>query len=173
MGCDIAISAGPLEPLMFLDWAPPGIPALPHRWDTLRYLRRPGCRRDRPRSHRAGTWSAAYLVLVCGVAQAGLGLGQALSTSRTPTIVIAVQAIGWNLGNAAVIAGTLTAYTALVDVGGALLFVILILLARGLTATGGRPADRMRRWFRYGYGLLILILLVSIPVGVILAHLRT
>lgn len=120
-----------------------------------------------------GTWSAAYLVLVCGVAQAGLGLGQALSTSRTPTIVIAVQAIGWNLGNAAVIAGTLTAYTALVDVGGALLFVILILLARGLTATGGRPADRMRRWFRYVYGLLILILLVSIPVGVILAHLRT
>jgi hypothetical protein len=83
-----------------------------------------------------GTWAAAYLVLVCGVAQAGLGIGQVLSTSRTPTRLIAVQAIGWNLGNAAVLVGILATYTALIDVGGALLFVILILLAPGLIAAG-------------------------------------
>jgi hypothetical protein len=83
-----------------------------------------------------GTWAAAYLVLVGGVAQAGLGLGQATFTTGTSTPVVAVQAAGWNLGNAAVLVGTLLGVTALVDLGGVLLVVTLGLLARGL-----RPAE--------------------------------
>jgi hypothetical protein len=120
-----------------------------------------------------GTWSAAYLVLVCGVAQAGLGVGQALSTTRSRTSVVAMQVAGWNLGNAAVLIGTVTEFIVLVDVGGALLFVILVLLARELIVAGVWPVNGVQRWFRYGYGLLILILLLSVPTGVILAHVRT
>jgi hypothetical protein len=96
----------------------------------------------------------------------------AWDSARSYPPAVAVQAIGWNLGNAAVLVGTLTAYTALVDVGGALLFVILMLLARGLVAAGVRQVNGVQCWFRYGYGLLILILLLSIPVGAILAHVR-
>lgn len=126
-----------------------------------------------------GTWAAAYLVLVCGVAQAGLGFGQALSTSRTPTSIVAVQVIGWNLGNGGVLAGTLTGRTAVVDVGGALLVGALILLGCGLVkdskgtgveGTRIRPVSGVRRWFRFGYGLLIVVLVLSIPVGLVLAH---
>lgn len=119
-----------------------------------------------------GTWAVAYLVLVCGVAQTGLGLGQALSTSHTPAPVVAVQWVGWNLGNAAVLVGTLTGRTAVVDVGGVLLVVALLLLARGLFPAGVRRVAGAHRWFRYVYGLLILLLLISIPVGLVLARVR-
>lgn len=53
-------------------------------------------------------------------------------TTRTSTPVVAVQAASWNLGNAAVLVGTLLGVTTLVDLGGALLLVTLGLLARGL-----------------------------------------
>lgn len=119
------------------------------------------------------TWAAAYLVLVAGVAQVGLGLGQAMFTSPTPPRIVAAQAAGWNLGNAAVIGGTLLGNLALVDVGGVLLVVTLGLLARGLTPAGVRPVDGARRWCLYGYRVLVLILLVSIPVGLVLARVRS
>jgi hypothetical protein len=125
-----------------------------------------------PAPTERGTWAAAYLVLVGGVAQAGLGLGQALSTTRTPTPVVAMEVVGWNLGNVAVLVGTLTELTALVDFGGALLIVALILLARGVTSPLVRHADGVHRWFAYGYGVLILVLLLSIPVGLVLSHAR-
>lgn len=121
---------------------------------------------------RHGAWAAAYLVLVCGVAQAGLGLGQILSTSHTPTPVVAVQLVGWNLGNAAVLVGTLTGQTVVVDAGGALLVIALILLARALTPAGGPRAASAHRGARYGYATLILLLLLSIPVGLVLARVR-
>lgn len=120
-----------------------------------------------------GTWAAAYLVLVCGVAQAGLGLGQALFTASTSAPVVAVQFVGWNVGNAAVLVGTLAGLTALVDLGGGLLVVTLGLLARGLIPAAGvcRVAGALRCCL-YGYRLLVLLLLVSIPVGLILARVR-
>lgn len=119
------------------------------------------------------SWAAAYLVLVGGVAQAGLGLGQAMFTDRIPAPVVAVQAAGWNLANVAVLAGTLLGVTALVDLGGALLLVTLTLLGRGLRPSRMRPANGARRWFLYGYRLLVLILLISVPVGLVLARLRS
>ena len=124
-----------------------------------------------PRPTEHGTWAAAYLVLVCGVAQAGLGLGQGLSTRYTPAPVIALQLIGWNLGNAAVLVGTLTGRLALVDVGAALLVVTLVLLARSLFPVPARHTPG-RRWLRYGYALLILALLLSIPAGLVLARVQ-
>jgi hypothetical protein len=118
------------------------------------------------------TWAAAYLVLVGGVAQAGLGLGQAMFATRgTSSRLIAAEVAGWNLGNAAVLAGTLLDLTVLVDFGGVLLVVTLGLLARGLRG-GVSPADRAGRWLLRGYRLLVLILLISIPVGLVLARVR-
>ncbi|HEX6405181.1 MAG TPA: hypothetical protein VF003_18810 [Pseudonocardiaceae bacterium] len=126
-----------------------------------------------PRAGEHTTWAAAYLVLVGDVAQVGLGFGQAMFTARTSTPVLAGQVGGWNLGNAAVLAGTLLGITALVDLGGALLVVTLGLLARGLSPAGVRPVRGAGRWFLYGYRVLVLILFVSIPVGLVLAQIRT
>lgn len=117
-----------------------------------------------------GTWVAAYLVLVGGVAQAGLGLGQAMFTARTSARVVAVEAVGWNVGNASVIVGNLLGVTALVDLGGAFLVIALILLARGVSPARARPVAGGAKWYLHGYRLLVLILLVSIPIGLILAR---
>lgn len=115
------------------------------------------------------SWAAAYLVLVGGVAQVGLGLGQAMFTARTSTPVITLQTTGWNLGNAAVLTGTLLGDTAWVDLGGALLLVTLGLLSRSLISTRVREVHGVGRWCLHGYRLLVLTLLVSIPVGLLLA----
>ena len=118
------------------------------------------------------TWAAAYLVLVGGVAQAGLGSGQAMFAARSSTAVLVGEVAGWNLGNAVVLAGTLLGISALVDLGGALLVVTLGLLARGLISSEIRPVRGAKRWCLYGYRLLVVILFVSIPVGLVLAQIR-
>ena len=118
------------------------------------------------------TWASAYLVLVGGVAQVGLALGQAMFTARISTPVLAGQVAGWNLGNAAVLAGTLLGTTALVDLGGALLVVTLGLMARSLGPAGVRQVGGAGRWWLYGYRLLVVILFVSVPVGLVLAQIR-
>ncbi len=120
-----------------------------------------------------GTWAAAYLVLVGGVAQIGLALGQAMFSARTSIRLAAVQAVGWNVGNAAVLGGTLLGVFVLVDAGGALLVMALVLLGRGVSPAGARAATGGAKWCLYGYRLLLLILLVSIPVGLVLARVPT
>lgn len=118
------------------------------------------------------TWAAAYLVLVGGLAQAGMALGQATFTARISTPVLVGQVAGWNLGNTAVLAGTLLGITTLVDLGGALLVITLGLLARGLNPSGTRPAPNASKWLLHGYRLLLTILFISIPVGLVLAQIR-
>lgn len=111
------------------------------------------------------SWSAAYLVLVAGVAQVGLAAGQAMLAARPLTVRwAAAELAGWNGGNAAVIAGTLTGSVPLVDAGGALLVVALALVI--IAARGNRPGN----WVVYGFRGLVLVLLVSIPVGLVLAR---
>lgn len=118
------------------------------------------------------TWAAAYLVLVWGVAQVGLGVGQGLCAGRLSTVLVVTQVIGWNVGCAAVVLGTLTSVPAVADVGAVLLVVALILCARGLTGGPARRRVGVRSWARWSYGLLIAVLLVSIPVGLIVLRLR-
>lgn len=113
-----------------------------------------------------GSWAAAYLVLVAGVAQVGLGGGQALLAPRLPSRrLVAAEFAGWNAGNAAVLAGTLLHLTALVYVGGALLVAALALLVHGVRGAGGR-----RGWPLHAFRLLVVVLLVSIPAGLLLAQ---
>ncbi len=49
-----------------------------------------------PAPTELGTWAVAYLVLVAGLAQVGLGMGQGLCTGRVSTVVVGTQVIGWN-----------------------------------------------------------------------------
>jgi hypothetical protein len=118
------------------------------------------------------TWAAAYLVLVWGVAQVGLGMGQGLCAGRLSTALVVAQVTGWNVGCAAVVVGTVSGVPAVADVGAVLLVVALILFARGLTGGPARRRVGVPAWARWSYGLLITVLLVSIPVGLIVLRLR-
>ena len=67
-------------------------------------------------------WAVAYLVLVVGVTQALLGLGQALLAARqTAVSVRLVEWLMFNLGSAGVICGTLWPLHPLVLAGTVLL----------------------------------------------------
>lgn len=114
-----------------------------------------------------GSWLAAYLVLVCGVAQCAMGLAQEyLGVRRLSASVAWAQFACWNLGNASVILGTLGGSPAFVDIGG---LVLLVALAISLHATR-RVSRTLLGW---GYRLVVAILAVSIPIGIVLAHTRT
>ena len=130
-----------------------------------------------------GAWAVAYLVLVGGIAQLALGAGQRLLTPRTPrtptSAAIRAQVVGWNAGNAVVIAGTLADLTVLVSIGGAVLVGVLasfVFAVRGAAGgERGRPdagAPGRPDWLLYGYRALVVVLLVSIPIGLVLSHLR-
>jgi hypothetical protein len=122
-----------------------------------------------PNPSQHGSWAAAYLVLVAGVAQIGLGAGQAMFGGRTSPRTVLAEIAGWNLGNAAVLAGTLAGVGLVVDLGGAALLVVLVLLLRGALTGGAAPSGRAR-WLLRGYCALLLVLIVSIPVGLVLGR---
>ena len=117
-----------------------------------------------------GSWLAAYLVLVGGVAQYAIGRAPSwlgLAASRRAGWA---ELVGWNLGNIAVVAGTFITVPALVDVGGGLLAVVLVLLLRDALRRRGEPIGPS--WARWGYAAMLVVLLVSIPIGLVLAHVR-
>ncbi|GAA1026430.1 MULTISPECIES: hypothetical protein [Amycolatopsis] len=115
-----------------------------------------------------GAWAVAYLVLVGGIAQVGLGIGQALLAPAPPARrLVVAEVAAWNVGNAAVLGGTLSDAMPVVDLGGAILAVGLALLVLGVR--GGSP-DGRARWVRHGFQALVVLLLVSIPVGLVLAR---
>ena len=61
-----------------------------------------------PTGFEQGSWLAAYLVLVGGVAQIALGGGQAWLARRVPRArSTRIEAWSWNVGAAAVVRGTL------------------------------------------------------------------
>lgn len=123
-----------------------------------------------------GSWLAAYLVLVCGVPQyVGGRVTAARQLGRAGWVLLA----GWNLGNAAVVAGTLLSAPYVVDLGGAILLVPLLLLLwaalRHSDPEGAAPGTvtgfggRAGRWLLIA---LLVVLIVSVPIGLGLAHVR-
>jgi hypothetical protein len=77
-----------------------------------------------PAPTQTGTWAAAYLVLVVGVAQLALGAGQALLASMAlRSRLVLAELVLWNVANGAVLAGTLVGVQSLIDAGGGLLVV--------------------------------------------------
>lgn len=114
-----------------------------------------------------GSWVAAYLVLVVGVAQIGIGAGQALLPAAPPSARYRWwQFAGFNGANLAVIAGTLVGSVVVVAAGSALLMGALIGFALGVRSS------RRWRWYLALYRTLVAVLVVSIPVGVVLSVLR-
>lgn len=124
-----------------------------------------------PNPTEQGTWAAAYLVLVAGVSQVGLAVGQSLlAAGGLPAWTSRAELVTWNGGNAAVLTGTLVGTTWLVDIGGALLVVTLAL---AVFAVRGHPVpDEGRRQALAGraFQFLVLVLLPSIPIGLWLAR---
>ena len=111
-------------------------------------------------------WMVAYLVLVVGVTQAVLGIGQALlATRETAAPVRAVEWILFNLGNAGVVVGTMVSIWPLL-LTGTLLFAaaLAVFLYATRHARGG--------WTIYAYRALTAGLAGSAIVGLVLAAVR-
>lgn len=115
-----------------------------------------------------GSWCAAFLVLVVGVAQIGLGAGQAALAPNLPTRGLVVGAcLAWNLGSAGVILGTLVGSPAIVTVGS---LVFLAALALGAFAVRGHSGLTGRaRLLLFAFRVLLGVLLVSTPIGIVLS----
>lgn len=113
-----------------------------------------------------GSWLAAYLVLVGGVAQCVIGRAQeAFAPASVPGRTWQTQFAAWNLGNLLVVVGSLTSTPYVVDAGGLLL---LITLALAVWTTRSAPPGALLWAFR----LVLLVLAVTMPIGLLLAHLR-
>lgn len=115
-----------------------------------------------------GSWAAAYLVLVGGVAQGALGIAQYfLAAQRFVGWRVIAELVAWNGASAAVIGGTLVGNPWVVDAGGAMLVVSLALMFRTV-----HWRSAMSGWVPWGYRALLLVIAVSIPIGLVLAHFR-
>lgn len=113
-----------------------------------------------------GSWLAAYLVLVGGVGQCAMGAARLLAPARSSAAARGWTQVGaWNTGNALVIAGTLASLPLIVDLGG---LVCMVGLAMALLHSRRLPGT----WFSWPYRAVLALMLVSIPVGLVLAHLR-
>jgi hypothetical protein len=119
-----------------------------------------------PTEHTA--WAVAYLVLVGGVAQVGLGVAQILfSRPGGSGAAVVAEAALWNAGNAAVLAGVLAATAVLVDLGGALLVLALALAVYGVRGARGMGGWRVAL---FTFRALVIVLVLSIPAGLLLAR---
>lgn len=125
-----------------------------------------------PLSLSRGSWAAAYLVLVAGVAQSSMGIARMLWPTDTGAPQGASngwpQFAFWNLGNAGVIVGTLLGAPLVVFVSSVLLVAALAL---ALVATAHSKTASTRKLL-ITYRVFLFILAVSIPVGIVLSAIR-
>lgn len=122
----------------------------------------------RPTGFELGSWLAAYLVLVGGVAQIALGVGQAWLAGEPPRQTeVRAEAVTWNLAVVATVAGTLVPAPILTTLGG-----IATVVALGRFLAGVRTAGAASRTARTLYRGFAAIVLVSTPVGLALAWIR-
>ncbi len=111
---------------------------------------------------------AAYLVLVVGVAQIVLGIGQAWLPEQLGAESARVLAlVGWNVAAAAVVSGTLLSAPVLTSVGGVLTVAVLIWFI--VAVEPSRP--EFSGWALL-YRALGVFVLLSTPVGLLLAWVR-
>lgn len=121
-----------------------------------------------PAGFEHGSWLAAYLVLVGGVAQIALGGGQAWLADRVPRArTTRTEAWSWNLGAVLVVLGTLSSLPTLTSIGG-----LLSAVALGLFAGGVRRVRTGQRRLRLLYRSIAALILLSTTVGVVLAWIR-
>lgn len=111
-------------------------------------------------------WMSAYLVLVVGLAQAVLGVGQAvLSVQPPPQRLVVAQWIVFNAANVGVVAGTLLGRVSMVAVGTTGFAVALSMFLYGVrNARSG--------WQTHLFRALVAILGISAVVGMTLSLIR-
>ncbi|WP_243062334.1 hypothetical protein [Humibacter sp. RRB41] len=118
-----------------------------------------------PLGLQSGPWVAAYLVLVCGVAQCLFGIVRRyVATSPITSARFAMEFVCWNVGNAAVVVGDLAGIPTAVALGGTLLVVVLVLQLVQL-----RRVSPELHWAAWLYGSILVVLLLSVPVGIVLS----
>ncbi|MEO7373226.1 MAG: hypothetical protein ABIW36_04845 [Terrimesophilobacter sp.] len=121
-----------------------------------------------PTPSYTASWAVAYIVLVAGVAQLVLGIGQGhLAPTQPSGRVVAIEVIAFNVANVAVLVGTVARAVWIVDVGAVFLIVALALFIWSVRGTGSR-----NRWMRYGFRAVIIVVVVTTPIGLVLAHLK-
>jgi hypothetical protein len=116
-----------------------------------------------------GSWAAAYLVLVGGVAQYGMGKARAWHHRPQPFRWGWAQIGAWNLGNAAVLGGTLAGTPLVVGLGSALLVFGLVIAWQAARGGTGPVAGRLAALWSRAYQGLLVVLAVSIPIGMVLS----
>lgn len=121
----------------------------------------------RPTGWEVGSWVSAYLVLVTGVGQIGLGAGQVALAAAVPTRRRTIAQLALlNAGSALVVGGTLASQPIVVTLGG-------LILAVGLATFLVRPRNAVGpAWLRWGHLGLVTLILVSVPVGLALSWVR-
>lgn len=112
-----------------------------------------------------GSWAAAYLVLVVGVAQIVFGTTQAALAvdARDAGGRRRAELACWNLGSLLVVGGTFAEATWLVALGSGLLVLALVLFITTVSGASGRP--RLAVLYRAFAGFLA----VSVAVGTVLS----
>jgi hypothetical protein len=122
----------------------------------------------RPTHFELGSWLSAFLVLVGGVATIVLGGGQAWMAEDPPERrAVHAELAAWSVGVAGTISGSLAAAPVVTTVGAVATVVALALFLAGVR----RPLAGVR-WPVVAYRALTTIVLVSTPVGVVLAWAR-
>ncbi len=122
-----------------------------------------------PTGFELGSWTAAFLVLVVGVAQICLGAGQAWLAAEMPSCrTTRLQFLSWNLGAALTVVGTLVASPAITSTGGVVTVGALAGFLFGVRHIDPRPP----RWAGSLYRGLAGFVLASVPVGLLLSWLR-
>lgn len=97
-----------------------------------------------------------------------LGIGQAqLAPHRPSRRILAVECVTFNLANVAVLVGTVIGAAWIVDIGAALIVIALALFIWSVRGTGSR-----NRWLLYGFRAVVVIVLVTTPIGLVIAHLK-
>lgn len=115
-------------------------------------------------------WLALHLALLGGISQLVLGAGQFFSCAFLATTppsrqVTAAQLVVWNVGTASVAVGVVAAVGPLVDAGGGLIVLGLLLFASSLRAMQRRSLQRARwavRWYQASASCLALGALVGV-----------
>ncbi len=115
-----------------------------------------------------GSWTAAYLVLVAGVAQLGLGVGQAWIPEELPTARRRLfELTAWNGGGVAVLVATFIRTPLLVAAGG-----LALLIALGLFLSAVKRPRRVTTHWLATYRVLAIVVAISVLVGFVLSVAR-
>lgn len=148
------------------------------RWEAMRWPLVPGAvcvvvgglvaAATRPLGFSAGSWVAALLVLVGGVAQIGLGIGRVHVPATPPSQRrVRGEVVLWNAAIVLTISGSLLGQPILSTAASALLGFDLYLLWRAT-----RRGQRGRARLGWVLDAVLCILAISVPVGLFLAWVR-